>query len=137
MSDLSSGSIKIAADRYEGSDLSRSQKKMLELAIRVAEGSTYVDGSKRHGAVITRGGSVISVGMNKMRNINGVPPTLKYDPNVSVHAEIDALSRVADARGAVIYIARISKSGTANSRPCNACSEALRAAGVKRVIYTV
>jgi deoxycytidylate deaminase len=66
-----------------------------------------------------------------------VPPT-EYDPNISVHAEVDALSRCNDPRGATIYVARVNKRGEERmSRPCISCEKALLEAGVKKVIYTL
>lgn len=63
---------------------------------------------------------------------------IDYNPNLTVHAEIDALSRVTDPRGAVVYVARVGKNGDEKfSRPCKNCSKALAEAGVKAVIYTV
>lgn len=120
-----------------GAVLSRSQRKMLDLAKKVAETSPYNSPAKRHGAVITRGGSVLAVGVNKSRNFD-IPPTVEYNKFLSIHAEMDALSRTPNPRGAVIYIARVNVNGQPMySRPCKSCAEALDAAGVKRVIYTV
>lgn len=65
-------------------------------------------------------------------------PGKGYNPNLTVHAEIDALSRVADARGAIVFVARVGKAGDQKfSRPCNNCAKALAEAGVKAVVYTV
>lgn len=61
-----------------------------------------------------------------------------YNPNLTVHAEIDALSRVADPRGATVYVARVGKHGDPRfSRPCANCAKALAEAGVKAIVYTV
>lgn len=57
---------------------------------------------------------------------------------LSVHAEVDALRQVSDARGATMFVARISKKGEpALSKPCERCSKKLAKAGIKRVCYTV
>ena len=102
----------------------------------MAESSDVIS---RHGAVCVRGGRVLSLGTNRWRNKympagnNG-----DYNPNITTHAEIDALSRVPDARGATIYVARINKRGGERfSRPCNNCIKALTVAGVKAVVYTI
>lgn len=117
--------------------LSRKQRSFLDFAVRMAESS---DVTTRHGAVLVRGGSVLSVGVNKWKNF--YPPvgisTSKYNPNISIHAEVDALSRCSDARGATIYIARVNKQGDERmSRPCVDCEKILIEAGVKKVIYTL
>ena len=117
-----------------GVRLSQKQSRMLEFATRVAE---TTDTNSKHGAVIVRGGRVLAVGTSKWRNRN-VPPIIGYNPHVTVHAEIDALSRLVDAKGATIYIARVNNQGdTRMSRPCETCERALNDAGVKRVVYTV
>lgn len=115
--------------------LSNRQRSFLDVAVRVAESS---DAVFKHGAVVVRGGSVLSIGVNKWKN-KDVPPTAPdvYNPNITVHAEVDALSRVKDARGATIYVARVTKLGEERfSRPCPRCEKVLIAAGIKRVIYT-
>lgn len=117
--------------------LSRKQRSFLDIAVRMAESS---DVSTRHGAVVVRGGSVLAVGVNKWKNF--YPPVSvinsEYNPNISIHAEVDALSRCSDARGATIYIARVNKKGDERmSRPCIDCEKTLIEAGVKKVIYTV
>lgn len=102
--------------------------------MKVAEAS---DVTHRHGAVIVKSGKPVSLGVNKWRNREMIMRELDYNPNLTVHAEIDALSRVSDPRGAVVYIARVGKHGDEKfSRPCNNCAKALAAAGVKTVIYT-
>ncbi len=114
--------------------LSQKQRRMLDLALKFAESS---DGVKRHGAVIVRGGRVLSVGVNKWRN-RYLPASVDYDPNLTVHAEIDALSRLENPRGATIYIARVNNQGKAMmSRPCIRCEAELQRLGVKKVVYTV
>lgn len=119
-----------------GVKLSRKQRKMLSYAMKVAETSDIA--SFKHGAVVVRGGAVLGFGVNKKRAVNGIPVMFEYNPDVTVHAEIDALSRISDAAGSVIYIARVNAAGEPKmSRPCERCEVALNAAGVKRVIYTV
>lgn len=115
---------------------SRRDARYLDLALRVAESS---DCTQRHGCVVVKGGRVMAVGHNKVRNN---PAFVESDNEegrgtiFSVHAEIDALSRVADPKGAVIYIARAGKQGPALSRPCDNCTTELIKAGVKAVCYT-
>jgi deoxycytidylate deaminase len=115
--------------------LSRSQRSFLDLATKVAETS---DVNRQHGAVVVRGGRVLSVGINRYRSRHTtVSESTEYDPNISTHAEADALSRVPDPRGATIYVARVDKQGRPRfSRPCENCTNLLEEAGVKRVIYT-
>lgn len=96
------------------------------------------DVNHRHGAVVVKSGRPVALGVNKWKNRDMLQSPDGYNPNLTVHAEIDALSRVADARGAVVYIARVSKNGEEQfSRPCNNCAKALVEAGVKKIVYTV
>lgn len=115
--------------------LSNKQKSLLSLAIRMAETS---DMPQKHGAVIVKAGSVLAVGVNKWRNKTSSPSASEeYNPHLTYHAEIDALLRCSNAEGAVIYIARINKDGHHKfSRPCQRCMKAIRAAGIKKIIYT-
>lgn len=115
--------------------LSRKEQSFLNMAYTLAEASEV---DKRHGAVIVKNGRVMSLGINKWRN-KGLEQEHAYWLDIlTVHAERDALSRVSDARGAVVYIARVGKEGERlMSRPCWRCMKALAEAGVKRVIYTV
>ena len=116
--------------------LSRRKRSFLDIAVRMAESS---DVSFKHGAVIVRGGSVLSVGVNKWKNpVKPDNPTTEYNPNISIHAEVDALSRCNDPRGATIFIARVNKQGEERiSRPCINCEQALIKAGIKKVVYTL
>jgi tRNA(Arg) A34 adenosine deaminase TadA len=115
--------------------LSRKEKSFLDLAVRMAEAS---DVDNRHGAVIVKNGSVRALGINKWRNKGLTQTDDTWQPILTTHAEIDALARVSDAHGAVVYIARVDEKGNRKlSRPCWRCMNALYAAGVKRVVYTV
>lgn len=90
-----------------------------------------------HGAVIVKNNRVLSTGINKFRNHPDIIESEKIDQFCSVHAEIDALSRVANASGATIFVARVNRAGIERmSRPCNNCYTALLKAGIDTVIYT-
>lgn len=60
--------------------------------------------------------------------------------NYSVHAEVAALRAWGgtNLRNATLYVARIGRDGTPMmSKPCANCQQALRDAGVKKVVYTI
>ena len=104
--------------------------KHMRRAIRLASGSKC---NHKHGAVVVRSGRVLSAGRNKNRN------NPQYHPGLfcSVHAEVDALSRVADPAGCTVYVARVNNNGDPMlSKPCGQCAIALEAAGVARVFHT-
>jgi len=91
----------------------------------------------KHGAVIVKGGSVLATGINKERNHPMMVSSEHIKTHCSVHAEIDALKKTDNARGATIYIARVNKRGQArNSRPCKYCYEDIKNSGIKKIIYT-
>lgn len=115
--------------------LSRRDRSMLEQAKRIASTSSC---RFKHGAVVVKGGRVLSVGVNSQRNDRDVYSTLP-DGARQVHAEYAALRALGgDARGATVYVARVNNFGEARmSMPCSRCQTLLRLAGVKRVVYTV
>lgn len=118
--------------------LSRNQRSFLNLAMRAAESS---DCNQRHGAIVVRSGSVLAIGTNKWRNhisTAGILHDEGRSQDISIHAEIDALSRVNNPRGATIYVARVNRTGKPRlSKPCPACAKALKEAGISKVVYTV
>lgn len=114
-------------------NLSNRERSYLNLAIKVAASSSM---RQRHGAVIVKGGRVLSVGINKFRNDPMSTVTERIKTDCSIHAEIDAMSRC-DPRGASVYIARLNNSNNVRySRPCESCYDALRAAKVKKIVWT-
>ena len=136
MVELYEAEANAALFRLDAPVLSKKQRSFLNFAVRIAETSEL---NQQHGAVIVRGGSVLSFGVNKWRNKSINPPTSdEYNPNLSYHAEVDAINHAnSDLRGATIYVARIGKDGTHRlSRPCMRCTKALKKAGIKKVVYT-
>lgn len=90
--------------------------------------------------MLVKGGSVLSVGQSRLRcnpaHCDFDMPGIKE--RVSVHAEQDALSRCGDAKGSILYVARIGRSGNVGlAKPCVACQRKLIDSGVKRVYFSV
>ena len=90
--------------------------------------------------MIVKGGNVLAVGQSKLRtnpaNCDFEVPGVRE--RVSQHAEIDALTRCGNPKGAVVYVARIGRSGNIRlAKPCKSCQRKLIEAGVKRIVYTV
>lgn len=115
-------------------NLSNRDRARLDQAMRVAETSTC---RKRHGAVVVRGGSVLSVGVNRYRtdkDYNFIPPG-----DISYHAEEAALRALGgSAKGGTIYVARLSAgSKPAMSKPCDNCMKLIKDAGIKKIVYTI
>lgn len=90
----------------------------LKLAYKISKRSKHP--KQRLGAVIVRGGSVLSVAENS--------------PRWGRHAEIRALAACSDATGATLVVVRSTGSGLA--KPCELCSQAIRQAGITRVVYS-
>lgn len=114
--------------------LTRTEERHLYRASVIAAQSTE---RQRHGAVAAVGKRVLAVGVNSFR----CHPTVASDPKreSSFHAEIAVLRqlREVDSR-TTLFVARVAKSGqTALSAPCANCRQALKEAGVKRVIFSV
>lgn len=85
------------------------------------------------GAVLVRGGSLISAGHNRYRN----SPTIVELEGVSYHAEQVVLRRAGDPRGGTLFVARITKSGGIGmARPCERCQALLTQAEVHTVAWT-
>lgn len=116
--------------------------RWLDVALKVAAASPYR--KWRVGAVVVRGGSVLAVGMSKSRN----DPSLLdgYDEGsheaqhirerLSLHAEIDALSRCTP-EGADLYVARLTPAGaTALAKPCRRCAATAEHLGVRHIRWT-
>ena len=112
--------------------LSRKERAFLDLAMKVAQSSEL---DQRHGAVVVKAGKPVSLGVNKWRN-RGLQMD-KFENILTTHAEADALSRAGNVKGAVLYIARAGRNNEPLfSRPCRHCMAAIKAAGIKRIIYT-
>lgn len=112
--------------------ISNKDRNYMERAIKVASASTE---RQRHGCVLTKGGSVIGVGVNTFRN----HPCSVSNPNneSSYHAEIMALKATSLPVGATAYVARVNRQGVVRmSMPCIRCAKALRLSGIKRVLWS-
>jgi deoxycytidylate deaminase len=112
--------------------------RYFEAARAAANNSVY--GKLRHGAVLVKGGSILSVAYNKddytsfasrFRPHNCGPATR--------HAETECILGVSKERstGADIFVCRINRRGEFRlSKPCLMCHAIIKNAGIKRVFYT-
>ena len=117
--------------------LSKRDKAYLSVARYLAAKSVA---RNTHGAVIVKGGRVMGTGWNKNRNHPAIVSPEHIKTECSYHAEEVAIREAGEdnVRGAVIYVARISKNGDArDSKPCSKCAALIRQAGIKRVIFTM
>jgi tRNA(Arg) A34 adenosine deaminase TadA len=114
------------------------ERNMLGLAVKQALTSSFP--TYKHGAVMTKGSSIISLGVNK-KQFNSFAARFRDVPeNATVHAELCCVLGV-DKRttsGANIYVARVNNAGKwMMSKPCPMCQAALNYVGIKKVIYTI
>ena len=93
------------------------------LALKVAE--TSENHLQRMGAVVVRGGSILSIAPNSTSSKVGVL-------TVSKHAEERAIHKHVDYSGATIYVAR---SGGRMSQPCERCTALLIEKGFVYAVY--
>ena len=111
---------------------------MIRIATKVAYESKFY--RARVGAVVVKGNRILSTGCNRI----GFSKYLRDRTySCSVHAEQQAILQLLKARrmndliGATIYVSRIGRNGSMRlSRPCNNCSNLIRAVGISRVVFT-
>ncbi len=121
--------------------------RWLRTACKVAAKNWLSDPDKTFalGAILVRGGSVISTGTNK-RKTDPIVQRLSHEIRElkpyrrCTHAELDCICRIPEeqTRGAVLYVARVTKNMVAaNAEPCPICKHQLFIAGIRKVHFTV
>lgn len=115
--------------------LSKRDKSYLSVARYFATKSTA---KKTHGCVIVKGGRVLGTGWNKNRNHPTIVSPEHIKTECSYHAEEVAIREAgSNAKGAIIYVARVNKQGKdRDSKPCPKCSMLIEKVGIKRIVYT-
>lgn len=123
-------------------NISKRARKYFDVALSVSKLSDYP--RIKIGAVIAKGGDVISVGFNRKKSH---PFQKKYNVHRGcgdeskdyIHAEMSAIvkARHQDLQGATIYVSRNTVHGdTAMCKPCGACMKAIVDSGIKKIFYT-
>lgn len=118
--------------------LSQRESKLVELARRQAEHSTYA--YFRHGAVLFDKSTVINSGFNKARFCSFSRNFTNHLYKSNLHAEISCILNVPKklTRNASVIVVRINPEGQLrNSKPCPMCQGAMSFAGIRNVIYSV
>jgi len=114
----------------------KSLPRWFRLAKKEAERSDY---KLKVGAVVIKGGSVLSTGFNSVRHC-AIGSSKFTTWKESLHAERAALSKMnkEDISGCTVYIYRIHglTGKPAFSKPCTQCAFMMRELGVKKVLYT-
>ena len=105
--------------------------RFFKFAQQMCKSSTHTKAN--HGAVIVRGGRILSMGFNSVEQ--------RAETNHEyMHAEMHAIisARCDNLKGSKIYVFREDKYGFINnSRPCDKCQKMLKEYGIKRAIYTI
>ena len=119
------------------------QNYYLDIAQTVSERATCL--RKKYGAIIVKNDSIISTGYNGAprgrqncsdlghctRNKLGIPRGERYELCRSVHAEANAITKVAKSAnncdGGTLYV---------TTSPCMECSKLIIQAGIKRVVFS-
>lgn len=116
--------------------LSKKDQSYLSVARYLA---TKSSARNTHGAIIVKGGRVLSAGYNKNRNHPKIVSPEHIKTKCSFHAEEVAIREAGEGnlRGAIIYVARVNRQGLdRDSKPCSRCSALIKRVGIKRVVFT-
>jgi len=117
--------------------LSKKDKKLIELAKRISYQSDFM---QKHGAVLSKGSTVINTAFNKNKFSSFAMRFKKHNPkDATIHAELGAILNMGrkQTEGSIVYVVRTNKQQEFRmSKPCNMCEEALRWVGIKKVVYS-
>lgn len=114
------------------------KKRAFELAKKAAKESPFE--IRRHGAVLIRGGKILSSGFNLCVHSKLSDRFKKHAGEGTRHAEVAAILGIDKkvTSGADIYVVRLNKKGELkNSRPCLMCQDILKFVGVRRAFYSI
>ena len=118
--------------------VSKRMRRYLELAQNMAANSNY--GKIKHGAVLVKGGSVISASFNKDKfSAFGDRFRQQGCGHATHHAELGCVLGIGKAKtsGASIFVVRVNRQGKLRlSKPCPMCHDVLKFTGVKKVYYS-
>jgi len=118
--------------------VSKKMKRYMQLAQNMALNSIY--GKIRHGAVLVKGGSVISTAFNKDKfSAFGARFRQQGRGPATHHAELGCVTGVDRSKtaGANIFVVRVNRHGQLRlSKPCPMCHDVLKFTGVKKVYYS-
>lgn len=108
------------------------------MSFRIAEKQAKKSKHKQHrlGAVIVKGGNILSTGYNEIRpsKTTGTP---------TLHAEAAAVKKLLDRHdfkslaGSTMYVTRFTRGGSIGlARPCDACMDLIASVGIRCVVYS-
>jgi len=122
----------VDADKEDPKNSDDRQQYFLERAAQIALKSGM---GQKHGCIIANQDGIISIGYNHS--------TMHMYHLFSMHAEVDALRKIkknVDLSNAELYVVRIGPASLGHplkmSKPCAACSEAIKKRGIGKVYYS-
>lgn len=108
------------------------------MSIRLAKKQALKSSFKQHrvGAVIVKGGRVLSTGFNEIAYSKHIgKPTVHAEERAVV--KLLARGQARSLAGSTIYVSRFTRGGAVGlAAPCSRCRELLRAVGISSVVYT-
>lgn len=112
-------------------------KRYIDMAIQIASQN---DQRFRLAAVaVNRQGKVCAIGVNSSKTHPRQARLAKqygHQDQIGLHAELCALIKSREKIHSLIVIRLLRNGKTANAKPCPICSEAIRIAGVKNVVFS-
>lgn len=121
--------------------------RFFKVALRASTLSTHA--TINIGAVIAHKNSIIATGANTLKthplqryhNVKRFSSSEHGTANHTIHAEMNAIQKAVQQRinlaGASMYVARMYKHNKYGMcRPCAACMNAIRVAGIQNIFYT-
>jgi len=109
------------------------------MSFRIASKEAKKSKHKQHrlGAVIVKGGRILSTGFNEIR------PSSLLKTN-TLHAEASAIlkllkkNKFSDLAGSTMYVTRFTRGGNVGlSKPCQHCTDLIRSVGISCVNYSI
>jgi deoxycytidylate deaminase len=99
-----------------------------------ARAANFSDAHLKVGAAILKGSRLISIGWNDSRKTHPSSGTRYH----GIHAEFSAIvgNYKTSLHGATIFVARLKKNCLGMAKPCPACEQLIREAGIKKVYFT-
>lgn len=119
-------------------NVSKRKRKFLEQARKIANNSNF--SPHRHGAILVKGGSILSSSFNKNKFNRFADRFCTHDGHGTIHAELGCILGLDKSitSGSKIFVVRINKENYfKNSRPCDMCFACLRHVGIKKVYYSI
>lgn len=124
--------------KFKQKPMSKKHQKFLARAVELSKTSECV---LKHAAILVKGSKVVSSGINSIRNDPYFMEDATAKLHAAEHAEIHCLrlaKKIDNLSGAIIYIARTNRKGDPmNSKPCLRCIKAIKAAGIRKIFYTI